>query len=200
MPCTQPRDELIFCLETVHWTIAQPKWNSWRIPSWFKKSVGTFGSVNDRILGCEFLAGLSDNISELGIDQLLARTWSILKDMELITAAVRMTNIEWRAAGNSNVLKLWKKPKCYWCGGPNHFSRDCQSLSNTGGMNNQLHCYLCKELDHILWNYLGNESTDKVSSPSLLPLCHWMWHYLNLVYEWMVCYVQWSSTLDVHYQ
>ena len=96
-------NRLISCLETVHWMTAWPRQNGWHILSWFKIIIGTF-------LGCAFLAGLPDNLSrllwtpwrldELGIDQLLARTWSILKDMELLATAVGETNIERCEADN----------------------------------------------------------------------------------------------------
>ena len=117
-----------------------------------------FGSMKDHILGCLFLPVLPDDVSwllwmssrldELGIDHLLARAQSIRKDMELVAAAGRTTYIERRAAGNSKVLKPRENLKCNRNGGPNDFSRNCCSQSNTGGMNDQwtkewLHCYFC---------------------------------------------------------
>ena len=76
-------------------------------------------------------------LDELGIDKLLARAQSILKDMELVAASVGVTNIGRRAVGISNVHKLRGNLKCFTCSSPNHFSRDYQSQSNMGSINDQ---------------------------------------------------------------
>ena len=91
-----------------------------------RKLAAPFGGTNDRILGCTFLAGLPGDASrlllafsrlnELGLDELLARARNILKDdTESVSAAVEAPE------------PLTEGPKCYRCGGPNNFSRDCQS-------------------------------------------------------------------------
>ena len=116
-----------------------------------------FGGATDRILECRFLARLPDDISwllrvssrpdKLGIDELLARARNILKDTE--TPSKRQ-----HAASDSAVPRPLESPRCYRCGGLNHYSRDCQSQDNIGGANDQkiqerLHCHHCDRLGHI---------------------------------------------------
>ena len=135
-----------------------------------KRLAIPFGGANDRIMGCAFLAGLPDDTSrllrassrltELGLDELLARARNILKEVGPVAAAAK-------APGPPT-----DSPKCYRCGGPNHFSRDCRSQENRGNMNDQrarrrIRCYRCNTLGHIAQNCSGNECGDKVPS---LPL------------------------------
>ena len=113
-----------------------------------RRLVVPFGGATDRILECAFLAGLPDDVSQLqwasskldrlGIDELLARVRNILNDTELVAAATKMTETPsetQNVAGDSIMSRPWENPKCYRCGGPNHYSRDCQSQVNTGGAN-----------------------------------------------------------------
>ena len=94
-----------------------------------RKLAVPFGSATPCILGCAFLAGLLDDTSrllqaslrlnELGLVKLPARARNILKDdMEPVLAAVEVPK------------SPREGPRCYRCGGPNHFSRDCQSQSS----------------------------------------------------------------------
>ena len=88
-----------------------------------------FGGVTHSILGCAFLVGLPDDesrllrassrLNELGLDELLARAQNILKDnTESVSVAVEAPE------------PPREGPRCCRCGGPNHFSRDCQSQSS----------------------------------------------------------------------
>ena len=106
-----------------------------------------FGGATNRILECAFIAGFPEDVSQLlwmssrldklGIDELLARTQNILKDTELVTAAARTTETLFKrqhVAGDSAVPRPQESQKYYRCGGLNHYSRDCQSQGNTGGV------------------------------------------------------------------
>ena len=139
------------------------------------------------ILECAFMDGLSDDNSQLlwaslrldklGIEELLAKAKNILKDTELIAAAARTTETPFErqhAAGDSAMPRSQESLKCYRCGGLNHYSKDCQSRSNTEGTNDQktlyqLHCHCCNGLGHIALNSLGNGPGDKVPSLALPP-------------------------------
>ena len=69
---------------------------------------------------------MSLRLDEQGINELLARAQNILKDTELVAAAARMTETP-SAAGDSAMPRPQESQKCYRCGGPNHYSKDCQS-------------------------------------------------------------------------
>ena len=96
------------------------------------------------------MAGLTDDVSQLlrastrldklRLDKLLARARNILKDTELVAATVRTTETlteRQHAAGDSTMPKPQESPKCYRCGGLNHYSKDCRNQGNTGGTNDQ---------------------------------------------------------------
>ena len=83
-----------------------------------RRLAAPFGGANDRILGCAFLTGFPDDASrllrassrlnELGLDELLARAWNILKDdTEPVFAALEASEL------------TTEGPKCYRCGGTN---------------------------------------------------------------------------------
>ena len=129
-----------------------------------------FDGATDHILECAFLAGFPADVSrllqaslrldKLRINELLTRAQNILKNTELVVAAARTTETPFKkqhAAGDSAVPRPQESPKCYRCGDPNHYSRDCQSWGNTGSANYQkprerLHCHRCNGLSHIAWN------------------------------------------------
>ena len=123
-----------------------------------------FGKATDCILECVFLAGLTDDISrllracsrldELRINELLARTRKILNDTEMVPAAARTTETPSKrqhAASDSAVPRPRESPRCYRCGGPNHYSRDCRS-ANIQKTRERLHCHRCNRPGHIARN------------------------------------------------
>ena len=132
-----------------------------------------FGGANDRILGCTFLAGLPDDASRLlraslrlnvlGLDELLARAQNILKDdTELVLAALEAP--EPKTEGS----------RCYRCGGPNHFSRDCRSRRSTKDTPDQrawtrIRCHRCDKVGHIAWNSPGNGQGEDDAAPVSSP-------------------------------
>ena len=134
-----------------------------------RKLAVPFGGATDCILGCAFLAGLLDDTSrllqaslrlnELGLDELLARARNILKDdMEPVLAAVEAPKLPREG------------PRYYRCGGPNHFSRDCQSQSSIKDTPDQraqtrICCYRCDKLGHIVRNFLGNRQGEGDTAP-----------------------------------
>ena len=115
---------------------------------------------------CAFPAGLPDNASRLlrassrlnehGLDKLLARARNILKDnTEPVSAAVEAPE------------QPREGPRCYRCGGPNHFSRDCRSQSSTKDTPDQrarkwIRCY---KLGHIAQNCPGNRQGEEDAAP-----------------------------------
>ena len=130
-----------------------------------RKLAAPFSGATDRILGCVFLAGPLDDTSrllraslrlnELGLDELLARVRNILKDdTEPVLAAVEAPK------------PPREDPRCYRCGGPNHFSRDCQIQSSIKDTpDERIRCYRCDKLGHIAWNCPGNGQGEKDAAP-----------------------------------
>ena len=142
-----------------------------------RKLSVAFGGVSDRVLGCAFMEGLPEDVSrlmrasskpgEMGIDQQLARARTIVKEAEHAAAAAR---VEQTPSKSESVADDFRGLKCYKCGGPNHFSRECRSRSDAGVTSrNKPRCYRCNKLGHIARNCPGNGSGDRVLSPPLSP-------------------------------
>lgn len=139
-----------------------------------KKLATPFGGASDRILACAFLSGLPDEASrllrassrltEIGLEELLARARNILKDdRELVSAAV------------DTLDSPTKGLRCYTCGGPNHFSRDCKSGTRRTpnyGARQVIRCHQCNKPGHIARNCPGNGQGEDAAALAPSPTRH----------------------------
>ena len=80
-----------------------------------------FGRATDCILECAFWAGIPDDISRLlrvswRLDELLARTQNILKDIELVAVAARTTETpsERQYAADAKATRKLKMLHMWW--------------------------------------------------------------------------------------
>ncbi|KRY45322.1 hypothetical protein T03_10195 [Trichinella britovi] len=91
-----------------------------------------FGRVSEKALACAFVAGLPENVcqllmagsrmEDLGLSQILTRARAIITDERPVDAP--NTCLSARGPG---VRSPTAPPgqRCFECGGPNHFARDC---------------------------------------------------------------------------
>lgn len=100
--------------------------------------------MNNWMLGCAFVAGLMDEISqllqatsrmdELLMEQLLTRARAICKESEPVIAAATartdggaVSQLEIHTASDSSTTGNCDNPVSYKCSDPNHFARECWS-------------------------------------------------------------------------
>ncbi|KRY06917.1 Pol polyprotein, partial [Trichinella patagoniensis] len=98
-----------------------------------------FGGVSEKALACAFVAGLPENVRQqlrarsrkgyLGLSQILTRARAIITDERPVDAP--NTCLSARGPG---VRSPTAPPgqRCFECGGPNHFARDCLARRQGG--------------------------------------------------------------------
>ncbi|KRZ83021.1 hypothetical protein T08_5899 [Trichinella sp. T8] len=98
-----------------------------------------FGGVSEKALACAFVAGLPENVRQqlkvrsrmgyLGLSQILTRARAIITDERPVDAP--NTCLSARGPG---VQSPTAPPgqRCFECGGPNHFARDCLARRQGG--------------------------------------------------------------------
>ena len=147
-----------------------------------------FGGIRKKGLACAFVSGLSKRVrqllrtgarlEELGLDQILARARAVLKEELYVVTA----GMELRVKGSGDELPLAESPlRCFVCGGPNHFSRDCLAGPRDRRVNSNIErdsqrsarynvrCYSCSRLDHIASTCSGNECREEASASASSP-------------------------------
>lgn len=104
-----------------------------------------FTDINYQIPWCACLAELPEDasrllgalsrIDELPTEQLLTKAQNILKVTKPVAAASTSRVVSRHDGSNTDPLPVCNRhegPICYKCSGPNHFSRECWSLSGKG--------------------------------------------------------------------
>ncbi|KRY78041.1 hypothetical protein T4A_12352 [Trichinella pseudospiralis] len=98
-----------------------------------------FGGISEKALACAFVAGLPENVrqllragsrmEDLGLNQILTRARVIITDERPVDAPNACLS-----ARGSDVRGSTAPPgqRCFECGGPNHFARDCLARRQGG--------------------------------------------------------------------
>ena len=169
------------------------KWEGERVDVYanrIRQLVGLAGFEGvglDRLARLAFVMGFPDyisvelqqapNVETLTMADLMsrARVLTTRDENRDVAAAVRTdTSASQQAGSTTKYSQVPRKgPVCYTCGGPNHFSRDCQSQRNSGPMKTRAHgkirCYRCNGLGHVSRSCPGNGCGDEALSPPLSP-------------------------------
>ncbi|KRZ96901.1 hypothetical protein T08_14245 [Trichinella sp. T8] len=97
-----------------------------------------FGGVSEKALACAFVAGLPENVRQLlragsrmedfGLSQILTRARAIITDERPVDAP----NTCLCARGLGVRSTIAPPGRCFECGGPNHFARDCLARRQDG--------------------------------------------------------------------
>ncbi|KRY07334.1 Pol polyprotein, partial [Trichinella patagoniensis] len=98
-----------------------------------------FGGVSEKALACAFVAGLPENVrqllragsrmEDLGLSQILTRARAIITDERPVGAP--NTCLSARGPGVRSPT-VPPGQRCFECGGPNHFARDCLARRQDG--------------------------------------------------------------------
>ncbi|KRZ70968.1 hypothetical protein T10_8716 [Trichinella papuae] len=103
-----------------------------------------FGGVSEKALMCAFVAGLSENVrqllrvglrmEDLGLSQIPSRARAIITDERPVDALNTCLNVRGPGVWCPTVPPA---RRCYECGGPNHFARDCLARRQGAGSGKQ---------------------------------------------------------------
>ena len=104
-----------------------------------RRLASLFGGLPEKALTCAFVAGMPEDVrqilragsrmEDLTLPQILERSRAVMADKGQIGAA----NVCFGASGAAREPRAEATGlRCYACGGPNHFARDCRARQRPG--------------------------------------------------------------------
>ena len=154
-----------------------------RTCTWQNCLATLFCGVNNKVLVCAFVAGLPEDIRQLlragsrmeslDLNQILTRARAVVRDDGPCRTTVACLGAARPGAGPSTTTD---SNRCFECGGPNYFARNCTARHRRGAVHGgwsrsrqRVTCFKHGDLGHVASACTGNEQREGKSAPPSSP-------------------------------